>query len=97
MTTIKYNLFALKRQLEVKNTRPYTWKEIANAVNAHPNTLQNIAGNKTARVDTHVMAGLLDFFAAEGMPITVADLFVISTTLDPLTLAATGTVGKPNE
>lgn len=96
MTTIKYNLFALKLQLEVKNTRPYTWKEIASAVNAHPNTLQNIAGNKTARVDTHVMAGLLDFFAAEGMPITVADLFVITTTLDPLTLSATGTV-KPGE
>ena len=70
-------------------------EEIASAVNAHPNTLQNIAGNKTARVDTHVMAGLLDFFAAQGMPITVADLFVISTT--HVTLAATGTVGKPGE
>ncbi len=95
MTTIKYNLFALKRQLEVKSNRPYTWKEIAGAVNAHPNTLQNIAGNKTARVDTHVMAGLLDFFAAQGMPITVADLFVISTT--HVTISATGTVGKPGE
>lgn len=78
MTTIKYNLFALKRQLELKTGRSYTWKEIADAAQAHPNTLQNIAGNKTARIDMGVVAGLIDFFNENGLPVTLSDLFIVN-------------------
>jgi hypothetical protein len=76
--TIKYNLFALKRQLEIQNSRPYSWKEISAATGIHRNTLQNLAGNKTARSDLGILAALLDFFAAEGMPVTVDQLFTVT-------------------
>ena len=80
MTIIKYNLFALKRQLELKNNKAYTWKEIADAARAHPNTLQNIAGNKTARIDMHVVAGLIDFFKQEGLPVLLTDILLVTET-----------------
>lgn len=78
MTHIKYNLFTLKRQLEVLKGKSYTWQEISHTSGVHFNTLHNIEGNKTRRLDLDIVAKLLDFFKAEGMPVGVADLFVVS-------------------
>lgn len=74
---LKHNLFTLKRQLEIKKGKEYSWLQIAEATQVHPNTLHNIAANKTRRVDLDIADKLLTFFAAEGMPVTVADLFVV--------------------
>ncbi len=99
MTKIKYNLFALKRQLELKTDRSFTWKEIADAAKAHPNTLQNMAGNKTARIDMGVVAGLIDFFNYNGLPITLSDLFTVTTTDTSLFINSLGVAaqGDPTE
>lgn len=78
MTNIAFNLFTLKRQLEIRNGRPYSWKEIARATGIHRNTLQNIASNKTGGIDNGVLGNLLDFFAAEGMPVSLSDLFTVT-------------------
>lgn len=75
---VSHNLFALKRQLEIHSNRPYTWAEIEAATGIHRNTLSNYASNSTSRLDFDVAARLLDFFAAEGMPITVGDLFTVT-------------------
>ena len=79
MHTVKFNLFALRARLEEKSGRSYSWVEIADSVDAHRNTLQNLAANRTGTIDTKVVAKLLDFFAAEGVPITIADLFTVET------------------
>lgn len=76
--TITFNLFTLKRQLEIEKQREYTWREISHATGVHHNTLYNIANNRTRRIDMDTLGGLLAFFSAEGMPITPNDLFVVS-------------------
>lgn len=78
MVYIKYNLFALKRQLELLKGKSYTWQEISHKTGIHFNTLHNMENNKTRRVDLDIVAKLLDFFAAEGMPVTVDQLFSVS-------------------
>lgn len=78
MTHIKYNLFMLKRQLEMHKGKSYSWQEISHTTGVHFNTLHNIENNKTRRLDLDIVAKLLDFFAAEGMPVSVDDLFLVS-------------------
>ena len=80
MHTVKFNLFALRARLEEKSGRSYSWVEIADSVGAHRNTLQNLAANRTGTIDVAVTSRLLDFFASEGMPITIVDLFTVTTT-----------------
>ena len=72
-----FNLFTLKKQLEINMQREYTWRDIARRTDVHYNTLHNIASNKTQRVDTAIIARLLVFFTDEGMPVTVGDLFTV--------------------
>ncbi len=79
MHKIKFNLFTLRAQLESKDGRSYPWREIADAAGVHRNTMNNLAGNKSSNIDVDVAAKLLDFFHAQGMPITVADLFTVTT------------------
>jgi len=78
MRKAKYNLFALKRQLELKTDKSYTWKQIADYLGVHRNTMQNFANNKLDRVDLDLLMKLLDFFEGEGFPIEFSDLFVIT-------------------
>ena len=80
MHTIKFNLFKLRANLEAELKGPVSWVKIAEATGVHRNTMQNLVNNKTSTVDLEVMGKLLDFFAAEGMPITIADLFTVETT-----------------
>jgi len=85
MRKVKYNLFSLKRKLAMQKGRPYTWKEISHATKIHTNTLQNLAGNKTARIDLDILAKLLDYFEQEGAPIEPNDLFTIAVSVsDPV-------------
>lgn len=74
--TINHNLFTLKRQLEIASRKEYTWLRISKITGIHANTLHNIATNKTRRLDLDIVEKLLDFFASEGMPVTINDLFV---------------------
>lgn len=78
--SIKYNLFALKHELEIKTGRTYSWVKIANESGVQINTIKNIAGNKTARIDLDILEKILKFFASQGMPITPNDFLVVSVT-----------------
>lgn len=71
---IKLELGRAKRQLETLNQRDYTWKEIATGVGVHYNTLYALASNTPTRLDLPILAGLIEYFAKEGLSLTIADL-----------------------
>ncbi len=73
---IKFNLFALKRRLELHNGKAYTWESMAKGIGIHRNTMLNIANNKTERLDLGTVASMLKYFDSEGMPIKINDLFM---------------------
>lgn len=75
--TVESNLFALKRELELKKGRAYTWGEIAEATNLNPNTIYGLANNKSKGIRYDTMGALLEFFRREGLEITAGDLFVV--------------------
>lgn len=78
---LKYNLFALKRELELKTGVAYSWVKISNKSGVKINTVKNIAGNKTGRVDLENVDKLIKFFNSEGMPVTPSDFLVDDTLL----------------
>lgn len=69
-----FNLANLKRTLEIQNNRRYQWKEMSARTGRHVNTLINLAENNARRVDLDTLDALIEFFTAEGMPITYNDL-----------------------
>jgi hypothetical protein len=83
MTTIKYNLFALKNRLESKTSRPYPWTEVSRQSGVNINTIKNLVGNKTGRVDLENLARLIDFFKRQGLPVTLSDIFTVTETDSP--------------
>lgn len=78
MTSIKYNLFSLKHQLELKTHNPLPWTEVARQSGVNINTIKNMVGNKTGRIDLENIARLIDFFKAQGLPVTLSDFFTVA-------------------
>lgn len=76
-TTAKFNLFALHKQLELKNGKRYSWRSISRATGLHENTVANVVHNRTQQVKLQTLTALMDFFDAEGMPIEIGDFFVV--------------------
>ncbi len=72
---MEFNLFTLRRKLEIEKGREYTWEEIARAAGVHPNTVYNLAANRSKRVDVETLAKLANYFIREGMDIGPGDLF----------------------
>lgn len=75
--TVKSNLFALRRQLELQTGRAWPWSEIAEAAKLNPNTVYSLANNRTTGAQYDTMAKLIDFFHKEGLEIEVGDLFLV--------------------
>lgn len=74
----KFNLKQLVRQLGVKNNRDYGYLYIAQASGLSRFTVASIANGDSIRIELRTLDKLLDFFSAEGMPITLDQLFVVS-------------------
>lgn len=77
MTTVQSNLFRLIAQLEANTGKPYPLQVVAAKSGVHRHTIEVLAKGTPQGIHFKTMAGLLDFFASEGMPITVGDLFTI--------------------
>lgn len=77
---VEFNLFALKKKLELQQGREYSWAEMAASAGLHHNTVSRIGTNKTDRVDLATLARLLGFFRNEGMPVEIQDLFKVAST-----------------
>ena len=75
--TVKPNLFALRRQLELKTGRAYTWGEIAEKAGLNANTVYALANNTGQGVRYDTLEKLLAFFRQQGMAIEVGDLFLV--------------------
>jgi DNA-binding Xre family transcriptional regulator len=75
---VKANLFALKRQLELRTGQAYTWEEIAKGAGLNPNTVYSLANDKSQGIRFETMRSLMDFFQREGMEIEAGDLFLVS-------------------
>jgi DNA-binding Xre family transcriptional regulator len=74
---VEYNLFALKRQLELATGRAYSWRAISKATGLNPNTIYGMAYNKNQGIRLDTMKALLDFFNREGLQIGPGDLFTV--------------------
>ena len=78
---IKFDLFGLKQQLQLKIGEEISWSQIAREADLHRNTVERIGNNQTERVDLTTLAKLLLFFQARGMnTIGIEDIFVIERT-----------------
>ncbi len=77
-TTVTFNLFTLRRKLEIHNQRKYTWVDIARMSGLNRKTLESMAKNRHTQVRFSSLESLLTFFHDEGMPIGIQDLLVIT-------------------
>ena len=85
---LHFNVDTLLRQLAVKNNRDYDKSYVAERTGLSRTTISTITNNTSGRVDLATLDKLLDFFVAEGMPVTVGDLF--TTTTDAQTINPKG-------
>ena len=80
-TKLQFNLEPLLLQLQAKNKRRYTYVEIAKKMSMRRSTMrttiERIARNDSYQDLLALLSELLDFFAAEGMPITIDQLFTV--------------------
>jgi hypothetical protein len=67
-------IFDAVNRLEKRNGRRYSESEIAAATGLHRHTIAAVMKGKQDKT----LSKLLAFFASEGMPITVADLFTVT-------------------
>ena len=77
MYHIDYNLKQLVRNLSAKNGRDYELQQIGRLCGLSRFTVSSIANNSSTRIELRTIEKLLDFFAAQGMPVTIADLFTV--------------------
>lgn len=74
-TKVVFNLATLRRQLEIKEGRSISWRELAEEADLSKDTVNRMANNSTTRVDILTLKKLLIYFRAHGMPIGIGDLF----------------------
>lgn len=75
----KFNLKQLLRQLSIQNDRDYEIQQVAEASGLSRFTVASIMSNSSNRVELRTLDRLQDFFASEGMPITIDQLFTVTT------------------
>lgn len=75
---LKFNLIGLRRRLEEKEGRQYTWEEIARGAGVHPHTAYNMGKGASKRVALKTIAAFLTYFRHQGLDVTHADFFTFS-------------------
>lgn len=76
--SIKFTVFGKVKDYEKKIGRSINISELAQRVGVDARTMTAAMRGDMQRVDLVVLEKLLAFFSAEGMPITVADLFTVT-------------------
>ncbi len=80
MISVTFNVDKLLRQLAAQNNRDYDKVWVAKACGVSRPTITAIATGQSKRIDLVTIGKLLDFFSAQGMPVTVSDLFTVTVT-----------------
>lgn len=83
MTKLLFNLHKPLSQLEQMKNRRYSFNEIALATGLTRQGVRRLLKEPSDRIDVNTIAKLLSFFATEGMPITVSDLFTVTQETQP--------------
>lgn len=94
MTTVKLNIFSLIKRLEIKHGHDLQWSDISRKSGITRQTWLRLRTNEATGIDLVTIGKLLDFFAAEGMPITVNDLFTTQA-IAPASIPSGAAVGEP--
>lgn len=74
---VEFNIWGLRKQLELLLGHELTYEEIARGAGVHPNTIYNLAANRSLRVDMRTIEGLLNYFRREGLEVGIEDLIVV--------------------
>ena len=77
--TVQFNLLGTIHRLEELRGRRYSYSDIANGAGLNRQGVRYLLQSPPKRIDLETLSKLLDFFAAEGLPITVGDLFTTTT------------------
>jgi len=76
--SVKFNLFILRQRLETLQRRRIPWSEVADKTGLNQRGLERMARNEPTRVSLSNLEALLGYFRDEGMPISIEDLFVVT-------------------
>lgn len=81
-TNVLPNFFQCLMKLQEKRHKVYSWQDVGTALGMSRQAAQALflsdqKDNSFIKYST--LSKLIDFFAAEGMPITVNDLFIVTT------------------
>ena len=82
MHKVTFNVLRPLGQLEAQRNHRYTFAEVAELSGLSRQTVRNIMRKPPQQIDVDTVAALLAFFAAEGMPIGVGQLFDVITPPD---------------
>ena len=78
MIEVRFNLHAPLARLEAHQDRRYSYAEIAAASGISRQGVRRLLKEPTLQIDVGTLSKLLTFFASQGMPITVSDLFTVT-------------------
>ena len=76
---VKFNLWNIRQDLQKETGEEHSYRRIARSVSVHHHTIESMASNKSQEKLRKLLGELLDYFHAEGMPVTIADLFTVTT------------------
>ena len=77
MNKVTFNLHAPLSNLEQLKNRRYSYAEVADISSLTRQGVRRLLKEPSETVSVVTLAKLLDFFSAEGMPITVDQLFTV--------------------
>lgn len=80
MTDIKFDLYPMLTKLESIKKKRFSPGDISIAVKGRVSrqTVHSLLHNDVKNVNLRTLAALVDFFAKEGLPVTISDLFTIT-------------------
>jgi len=77
MNKVTFNLHAPLSNLEQLKNRRYSYAEVADISSLTRQGVRRLLKEPSETVSVVTLAKLLDFFSAEGMPITIDQLFTV--------------------
>lgn len=80
-TTIRPAFHAQLSKLQEKNHKRYSWTELGDAIGISRQAARSLFLSESTDdgfIKYGTLAALLDFFAAEGMPVEIGDLFTVT-------------------
>ncbi len=77
MHSVRLNVFNLIKDLEKRTGSDLYWTDIARQSGITRQTWDRLRHDGVTAVELRTLAKLLDFFSSQGMPIGIADLFIV--------------------